>query len=318
MLAAQVGQGGPLQLGYAFDHVEYGILSALIPPASQAQIENVLSGYQLVPTTVDLSSLSRLLNRPVNAINAGITCDSNGNFVAMRVEILADGDFGPEFFTQNRGNLLNAGDWALLADARIFTEEGTQKIKTGLENVSKFRLKRGPSVSWDPSGPALNINLGGEAVDACPFFVDNIDMDVDAEIRTVLSVPQANVLKTHYNFEVSASNVAEEVACAVTAALLWPFIGLVMFDRDQIDFPKYFAGLFATPLLKFVALIFAIETQGLSEDISRNLGSNCKKLDDENYECEDEFDLTLAGIGGRLELGKTRDILKGLFLAGML
>lgn len=316
VLAAQVGQGGPLQLGYAFDHVEYGILSGLIPPASQAQIKKVLSSYQLVPTTVDLSSLSRLLNRLVNAINAGITCDSNGDFVAMRVEIRADGDFGPEFFTQNRGNLLNAGDWALLADARIFTEEGTQKIKTGLENVSKFRLKRGPSVSWDPSGPALNINLGGEAVDACPFFVDDIDMDVDAEIRTVLSVPQVNILKTHYNFEVSASNVAEEMACAVTAALLWPFIGLVMFDRDQIDFPKYFAGLFATPLLRFVALIFAIETQGLSQDISRNLGSNCKKLDDENYECEDELDLTLAGIGGRLELGKIQGHPEGPVLGG--
>lgn len=176
VLATQIGQGGPLQLGYAFDHVEYGILSALIPPASQVQIENVLSGYQLAPTTVDLSSLSRLLNRPVNAINAGITCDSNGDFIAMRVEIRADGDFGPEFFIQNRRNLLNSADWALLADSLIFTEEGIQKIKTGLESVSKFRLKRGPSVSWEPSGPALNINLGGEIVDACPFFVDDIDM----------------------------------------------------------------------------------------------------------------------------------------------
>lgn len=133
-----------------------------------------------------------------------------------------------------------------------------------------------------------------------------------------MSVPQANILKTHYNFEVSASNVGEEIASAVTAALLWPFIGLVMFDKDQIDFPKYFIGLFATPLLRFVALIFAIETQGLSEDISRNLGSNCKKLDDENYECEDEFDLTLAGIGGRLELGKIQGYPEGPVLSGNL
>lgn len=316
VLSAQAGQGGPIQISYTFDHVEYGLLSALISPDDQEKIKKTLSGYQLSPTTIDLSSLSQLLNRPVSAINAGITCNSDGDFIAMRVEIRADGDLVPEFFAQDPVNLLNGRDWALLADFRIFTEEASQKIKEGLRNVSKFKLHRGPSVTWDPNSPALNISLGGEAVDACPFFVDDIDMDVDAEIRAVLSVPRTNTLRTHYHFDASASNAVEEVACAVTAALLWPFIGLVMFDRDQIDLPKYLVGVLAHPLLRFVALIFAIETQGMSGDISRDLGSNCKKLDDENYECEDEFDLSLAGLGGRLELQMVQGFPQGPVLSG--
>lgn len=316
VLSTQAGQGGPVQIRYIFDHIDYGILKDIISPEKREKIEKVLSGYQLSPTTIDLSSLSQLLNRPVSAINAGITCNSEGDFIAMRVEIRADGDLVPEFFTQNPENVLNGKDWALLADFRIFTEEGTQKIKDGLKNVSKFKLHRGPSVTWDPSSPALNISLGGEAVDACPFFGDDIDMDVDAEIRAILSVPRTNTLRTHYHFDASASNIAEEVACAVTAALLWPFIGLVMFEKDQIDLPKYFVGLLAHPLLRFSALIFAIETQGLSEDISRDLGSNCKKLDDENYECEDEFDLSLAGLGGRLELQMIQGFPQGPVLSG--
>jgi len=316
VVAAQVGQGGPVQIRYTFDHIEYGILSTLISPANQEQIEKILARYQLAPTTIDLSSLSRLLNRSVAAINAGITCNSEGDFIAMRVEIRADEDLGPEFFTRGPVNLLNGGDWALLADARIFTEEANKKIKDGLESVSKFKLQRGPLVSWDPSGPALDINLGGEAVDACPFFVDDIDMDVDMGIRAVLSVPRTNVLRTHYHFNPSASNVLEEAACAVTAALLWPFIGLVMFDRDQIDLPKYMVGVLVHPLIRFVALLFAIETQGLSEDISGDLGKNCKKQDDENYECEDEFDLILAGLSGRLELQTIQGVPQGPVLSG--
>ncbi|MGB9927607.1 MAG: hypothetical protein ACPK85_04310 [Methanosarcina sp.] len=316
VFSAQAGQGGPVQIKYEFDHVEYGLLSALISPDDQEKIRKSLSGYQLTPTTIDLSSLSQLLNRPVSAINAGITCNSEGDFIALRIEIRADGDLVPEFFTQDPVNLLNGRDWALLADARIFMEEASQRIKDGLGNVSKFKLHRGPTVSWDPNGPALNINLGGEAVDACPFFVDDIDMDVDAEIRAILSVPRVNILRTHYHFDASASNAVEEVACAATAALLWPFIGLVMFDRDQIDLPKYLVGVLVHPLLRFVALIFAIETQGMAGDISRDLGSNCKKLNDEDYECEDEFELALAGLGGRLELQMVQGISQGPVLSG--
>ncbi|AGF98395.1 hypothetical protein MmTuc01_3138 [Methanosarcina mazei Tuc01] len=142
-------------------------------------------------------------------------------------------------------------------------------------------------------------------MDACPFFVDDIDMDVDVKIRAVLSVPpNTKKLRTHYH------------ACAVTAALLWPFVGLVMFDRGQIDLPKYLIGVFVHPLIRFVALVFAIETQGLSDDISRDLGRNCKKQDDENYECEDDFDFSLAGLGGRLELNNIKGIPQGPILSG--
>ena len=317
VVAAQAGKGGPVQIRYAFDHVEYGILDALIPPAYKERIEKILASHQLTPTTIDLSSLSGLLNRPVTAINAGITCNSEGDLIAMRIEISADADLMPDFFTLDPVSLLNGCDWALLVDARIFTEEASTKIKDGLKNVSKFRLRRGPSVSWDPSGPAINVNLGGEAVDACPFFVDDIDMDVDVKIRAVLSVPpNTKKLRTHYHFNPSASNIVEEVACAVTAALLWPFVGLVMFDRGQIDLPKYLIGVFVHPLIRFVALVFAIETQGLSDDISRDLGRNCKKQDDENYECEDDFDFSLAGLGGRLELNNIKGIPQGPILSG--
>ncbi len=90
-----------------------------------------------------------------------------------------------------------------------------------------------------------------------------------------------------------------------------------MFDRGQIDLPKYLIGVFVhPPLIRFVALVFAIETQGLSDDISRDLGRNCKKQDDENYECEDDFDFSLAGLGGRLELNNIKGIPQGPILSG--
>ncbi|AGF98396.1 hypothetical protein MmTuc01_3139 [Methanosarcina mazei Tuc01] len=68
VVAAQAGKGGPVQIRYAFDHVEYGILDALIPPAYKERIEKILASHQLTPTTIDLSSLSGLLNRPVSLI----------------------------------------------------------------------------------------------------------------------------------------------------------------------------------------------------------------------------------------------------------
>ncbi|MGC5327871.1 hypothetical protein [Brevibacillus sp. SYSU BS000544] len=317
VMSPRVGQGGPIQLQYKLDHIDYGTLSDLLPPAIKSQIEAVFASYRLAPTQIDLSPLSRILNRPVTAINAGITTNSGGDFVALRVEIRPDEDLRPEFFTQDPVNLLNGGSWAMLADARIFQEEATNKIRKGLANVAKFKLRRGPSVSWDPRGPALDISFGGELIDACPFFIDDIDMDVEAKIRAVLSVPMTNVLRTHYHIDAAASDIVEEVACAVTAALLWPGVGAILFDRDKIDLPKFLLGALIGPLIRLIAAIFTIETQGLEDDISRDLGSNCKKQNDENYECDDNINLTLSGLGGRLNLMTIRGVPQGPVLGGV-
>lgn len=262
VIAAHIGEGGPIQISYTFDHIDYGILDTLLPAANKDQIEKTLSSYQLTPTTVDLSAFSHVLNRPVSAINAGITCDAEGNFVAMRIEIRADGDLLPGFFTQDPTSVLGQDDWALLVDAHILTEEASKKVKDGLANVAKFKLQGEPSVSWNASDPALDISLSGTALDACLFFVDNIDMDVDVDIRAVLSVPQTNVLRTHYHFHPSPSDAGEVILCAATAALLWPFIGLAMFDQDKINLPEYLLGLLIGETVTFVASFLPSRRRG--------------------------------------------------------
>jgi hypothetical protein len=56
----------------------------------------------------------------------------------------------------------------------------------------------------------------------------------------------------------------------------------------------YISSLAFGPLQAFAGLFAYIDAQTLSNDISKNLGSTCRKQDDENYECNDVVDLKMA------------------------
>jgi hypothetical protein len=115
--------------------------------------------------------------------------------------------------------------------------------------------------------------------------------------------------------------VGEEIACALTGALLWPFIG-PFFLKDEdigVGLGAYFAGLAGGPAVTFIGIIAAIETKGLTEDISKKLGSTCKKQDDENYECNDQLNLLMSlspPVQSRLELSQAFGVPEGLVLSG--
>lgn len=191
--------GGPVSLSYSLTHVDYGFLFLELSVAQRAEVEQVIAGVKLPPTILDFGALTGLLQRPVAAINAGIACDPSGSFVALRVDFDVYASpiaVGRAFFEAGPTNLLAGKDWAMLIDANLLTQDARAKAATALASASKVKLESGPDVSWDPSGPALDISAAVELVDACPFFIDPIDMDADVDIRVGFSVPTPNTLRT--------------------------------------------------------------------------------------------------------------------------
>lgn len=322
--AKQTQGGGPLSLSYSLAHVDFGLLILGLSAAQRAEIEHFIAGVQLPPTTVDLGPLTALLKRPVAAINAGIACDPAGSFVALRADFdvyASPVALGREFFEAGPTNLLAGKEWAMLVDANVLTLDAKAKAKNALEAAPKLKLGSGPDVSWNPGGPAIDISAGVELVDACPFFIDDIDMDADVNIRVIFSVPTPNTLRTHFHLTAEPSDVGEEIACALTGALLWPFIGPVFLKDEDIGegLGAYFGGLAGGPLVTFIGIIAAIETKGLTKDISQSLGSTCKKQDDENYECNDVLTLVMRlspPFYSRLQLETVYGVAEGLVLTG--
>jgi hypothetical protein len=320
----QTQGGGPLTMSYAMAHIDYGILYGLIPAQQRNEIQQFMAGLNLPPMSLDLGALSSMLKRPVTGINAGIVCDPTNAFVALRVDF--DVYNSPiavteQFFTTPPENLLDGRDWAMLIDRDALVTDAHAKAKKALESDSKIKLESGPHVSWDPGGPAIDIQADVELVNACPFFVDDMDMDVDVEIRVQMSVPTPNTVKTHYHLEGSPSDIGEVIACAITGAFLWPFIGpLFLKDEDLgIGIGAYIGGLAAGPALTFLGIIGFIETKKLSKDIADKLGDTCKKIDDENYECNDVVHAVMQltpGFNSRLEIERVAGVQRGLVFGG--
>lgn len=319
-----VGTGGPLTLSYTLAHVDFGALIFGLSTEDRTEIQQFIAGVKLPSTTVDLGSLTALLKRQVTAINAGIACDPAGLFVALRVDFdvyASPVSLSQEFFVGGPTNLLSGKEWTMFIDANVLIQDAKAKAKTAFESDPKVKLESGPEASWDPSGPAIDISADIELVDACSFFVDDIDMDADVDIRVTFSVPKPNTLRTHFHLTADPSDVGEEIGCAITGALLWPFIGQLLLKNEEIGtgLGYYFAGLAGGPVATFIGIIAAIETTGVTNDLSGNIGSNCKQQDDENYECNDVLNLLMAltpSNHSRLDLETVSGVPQGLVLSG--
>lgn len=221
--AKQTQGGGPLSLSYSLAYIDFGPLILALSKAQRTEIQQFIAGVQLPPTTVDLGPLTLLLKRPVAAINAGIASDPSGSFVALRADFdvyASQIALNREFFEAGPTNLLAGKEWAMLIDANMLTQDAKAKAKSALEAASKVKLDSGPDARWDPGEPAIIISAAVELIDACPFFIDNIDMDADVNIRTSFSVPTPNTLRTHFNLHGEPSDVGEEIACALTLSLI--------------------------------------------------------------------------------------------------
>jgi hypothetical protein len=309
------GRAGAVSLHYELAHIDFGILTAAVSPEQRTRLENRVRRFQLPPTTVDLSSLSDITpddSMSFAAFNAGITCDAEGQRVALRVETRRDTDLTAEWFSRDPDALVDeaAGrHWALMLDSRILSTSVQALVAEGLGGSSKVKLRGTPTVSYDPGSlavlggrPGLDVSVDGEAVDACPFFVDDMDVDFHADIRVTLSVPVVNTLRMHFTIEVGPSDVAEELGCAVTLGLLWPFIGLVMAGEDTITLPEYLGTGLLPPIGRSIAVFVMVTTAGLPDDVDPLPKLEQRRIDDEHYEVDSPIDVSPRGLGARLDL----------------
>ena len=315
------GAGGPLKLAYFLSHIDFGAFYSAVPETDRNRIADAIKKTKLEPTILDIGNLSGALNRPVAGINAGISCDVSKTCVALRVDIdLFDSDVAVDaaFFKAGPVNVLDGHDWAMLIDWEILQRDIRKIVKPGLTAGGKSKLYSEPSVTWNAGATAVDIGAELEFFDACPL-VGN--MDVDVHIRVSFSCPSPNTLRRHIEINGHASDKIEEFACALSGALLWPFVGPVMLqDEDLGDgIGAYAAALAVGPVVRFFGIIAAIETKTLSEDKSKDLGKSCHKQGDSNYECDNVLDLRvpLSPPGeSLLELNRVSGLPGGLVLAG--
>lgn len=323
---AKPGQqgGGPLVLSYDLAQIDFGLLAIGMSESQRKEIEQFIANVKLPPTIVDMGPLTTLLKRPVNAINAGISCDVDHTFVSLRADFdvyASPAAISAQFFQTGPTKFLEDKAWAMLIDANLMKQDAVAKTKSALQSSSDVKLVSGPTATWNPASVKLSISAEVELIDACPFFVDDIDMDADVTIDASFSVPTTNTLRTHFHIEGDPSNGVEIFFCALTGALLWPFIGPLFLKKEDIGegLGAYFGGLAGGPVVTFIALIAAIESAGLTKDISSSMGSTCKKVDDENYQCNDVLNMQMSLVpkaNSRLDLEKVAGIPEGLVVSG--
>ena len=320
-VTGDVGTGGPVELTYSLYDIDYGPLAALVPDDIKTAIQKMLAGFTLRPVTIDFSDLFDTLGQDATTVyNCGITCDANQTFVALRLEFQLETDSVAQFtsfFTTGPANRLQQGwDWAIFVDSRLLVQQATETIQTAMSKADGFKLTSGPDGSWNGSG--IDISLRGTAQGACKATGGDIDMK--AVVTFTSSVPSVNLVRAQLHLDVSSTNIFQVVECAAVAALLWPFLGLLMTGDDSLeDFAAYMGMLVIHPLLRMMVLIFTIETDGISDDLSSDLGKDWHKVDDDDYESDDALDSTklqLPGLGGQLEFDGSTGAADGLIYGG--
>lgn len=300
------GAGGPVQLSYSLFSVDYGPLAALVPDSVKTTIQNALGGITLPPVTVDFSGLLTTLgSAPAVVSNCGIMCDAAASLVALRLEFQRETDSVTQFqsfFTAGPVSRLQpASDWAMFVDSRLLVATATDVVDKAMAKTSNIDITSGPDGSWNGSG--IDISLHGTALGACK--ATGGDIDFAADLTVTFSVPSINLVGTHLHLDVSPSNLFQVALCSFVAASFWPFLGPLMTGLDNLGNIAAYLGVQALePLYRMIGLMFAIETHGISEDLSSDLGNNWHKIDDDNYESDDSLDpnkLRLPGLNAQLE-----------------
>ena len=180
---------------YTLAHIEFGAWFGLLEKDERDEITQLMANVKLPPMKVDLDQLTDLMERQVTALNAGIACDPAGTFVSLRADFdvyASPPAVDRAFFEAGPTNLLADREWAMLIDANVVTQDAARKAKDVLTTAPKVKLDSGPTASWDPGAATVNISAGVELVDACLFPVENIDLDVDVDIRAGFLVTTPN------------------------------------------------------------------------------------------------------------------------------
>jgi hypothetical protein len=320
--ANQTQGGGPLTLSYALAHVDFGLIGLSMNDAQRAQIAQVIGGIKIDPSIVDLGAMTKLMNRPVSAINAGIACDPAGTRVALRADFDVNASpiaVGRAFFEAGPADLLAGKEWAMLVDANVLTQEAEHRIKDALNAKANLRILSDPAGSWDAGETTLRIAADIRLLGACPSFVDDIDMDVRLDLGARFSVPTPNHLISHYQLDSALTDDGQVFGCALTGALLYPFAGAALFDKKKIGLLDYLGGIAFGPYFTFGQLVGVINAQKLEDDISESLGDTCHKLNDSEYECTSAVNLVIQlvpTLNSRFVLEWAHGVPEGLVLSG--
>ena len=326
--ANQTQGGGPLTLSYKLAYVDFGLAGEKLSDAQRAQITQVIGGVKIDPSIVDLSAMTKLLDRPVSApvsaINAGIACDPTGTRVALRADFDVYGGQSPiavepAFFEAGPADLLAGKEWAMLMDANVLSQEAERRVKNALNAKANVRVLSDPAVSWDASETTLHIAADIRLINACPSFVDDIDLDVKLDIGVQYSVPKPDHLVIHYQLDSALTDYSQVFGCALTGVLLYPFAGAALFEKKKIGLLDYLGGIAFGPFLTFGQLVGVIQAQKLEDDISDSLDKTCHKLNDSEYECTSAVNLVIRlvpPLNSRFVLERAHGVPEGLVLSG--
>lgn len=322
--ANQTQGGGPLTLSYTLAYVDFGLAGLGLSDAQRAQIAQVVGGVKIDPSIVDLSAMTKLLNRPVSAINAGIACDPAGTRVALRADFGVYESpiaVGRAFFEAGPADLLAGKEWAMLMDANVLSQEAERRIKDALNAKADVKILSDPAGSWDASETTLHIAAAIRLLGACPSFIDDIDMDVRLDLGVQFSVPASapDRLVSHYQLDSDLTDNSQVFGCALTGALLYPFAGAALFEQKKIGLLDYLGGIAFGPFLTFGQLVGVIHAQKLEDDISDSLGKTCHKLNDSEYECTSTVNLVIQlvpTLNSHFVLELAHGVPEGLVLSG--
>lgn len=324
--------GGPVTLSYKLAYVDF---SASAPSAIERElISAFVAGIELPPSTVDLGAMTRILGRPIGAVNCGIACDPHGTRVALRADFLpfdrnVRASVNPDFFILGPDDLLvdpesdrvpNQKDWATLIDANVLISQAVPGVRDALHDRPKTKVLAEPSGRWDAANVALQVAAHIRLLGACPGFVDDINLDVRVHLDSRFSVPLGtHDLKVGHYLSRQFTNKAQRNGCAITGALLYPIFGAYLVADKTIGLSDYLEGIALGPLFDYIQLLGVIDKKKLEKDISSHLGSTCSKVNDWEYQCVSTPILRTEFVPrqlSRLSLERASGVPKGLVLSG--
>jgi hypothetical protein len=322
-VAAQYIYHGPITLSYQIAYIDYG--AEPTTALERGLIGNFISGITLPSASIDLGPMSDLLHRPTVTVNAALACDPAGTRVALRADFEPmDRDVPaavtPEFFLDGPEDLLQGREWAALMDANVLITQAVPPLHDVLHTMPKTKVLSDPAAAWEPDTATLRFVSKIRMLAACPGFVDDIDLDVELTLRAQFSlIADAHALRINHHLSRRFTDRSQVNGCAITGALLYPVFGAALLHKNQIGWSDYLAGIALGPIFTFGQLVAVINKQSLKEDISNDLGSTCRKLNDWEYECTTAPDLRMQFVPRQLSslvIDNVRGVPQGLVLAG--
>ena len=332
-VAADFIYEGPITLTYTLAYVDFG--AEHTTAVSRSLITNFLAAIPLPASTIDLGPLSELLKQPTATFNAGLACDPAGTRVALRVDFKPmdreiPATVTPDFFLDGPSDLLRGHEWAAVMDANALIAQVVPPLRDKLHDMSGVRVLADPSAAWepapaampwqDPEGPTLRVVSKIRKLAACPGFVDDIDLDVELTFRASFSlIPATHAMRIHHQLSRRFTDQSQVNGCVITGAALYPLFGAALLHQKEIGLSDYLGGLALGPILSVGQLFGVIDQQSLQEDISNDLGSQCHKINDWEYECTTPVNLRMEFVprqSSTLVVDEIYGLPEGLVLSG--